>query len=362
MTVVFSIAHMNLGGAQRVCYNLIHWLISNTDLTVHLIVCSDRQDKESFELNRIPHTILNGGMFKKIYAIRKVLKRLKPDLLVTMGVPQAIFDVPATLGLGIKHIISERNDPAHFGGRTSVRIFSRLLMHWADGYVFQTHDAQNYYAGRIAKKSAIIPNPLFNTVNMPKGQYEGEVTKLIVSAGRLNKQKNHPLLIRAYKKIYEKYPDYKLVIYGEGPERSADEEIIKKLGLEGKVLLPGATTKILEFIYNATLFVLPSDFEGMPNALMEAMALGLPCISTNCPCGGPGELIKDGENGLLVPIGDKEALVLAMEKMINNRDLALQMGRNALKIRNTHSMDVICKRWLEYFSEVAGGVKEVKVV
>jgi len=354
MKIVLTIAHMNLGGAQRVCYNLIKWLTENTESEVHLMIYSGRTIKEDYDLSRIPYTIVSGRLFNKISRIRGELKRIKPDVLVTMGVPGALFDVPACAGLGIKHIISERNDPAHFAGHTFTRIISRLLMHRADGFVFQTKDAKAFYSGEIAKRSVVIPNPLFIGDDCPDTQYVGEREKTIVTTGRLNKQKNHPLLIRAFKRIVEEYPDYKLIIYGEGPERKNDETLIRELGLQKRVLLPGSINDVLEKICKSSLYVLSSDFEGMPNALMEAMALGLPCISTDCPCGGPRELIENEINGILVPVGDKHALVNALEQLITNRKMALQMGKNALAIRETHSKDVICQRWLDYFKQVVG--------
>jgi len=353
MKIVFVIPHMNVGGAQRVCYNLIGWLQEHTDEIVHLIVYSDSRKDYGFDLSDIPHSYARGGLVKKMIALRKELKRLNPDVVITMGVPGVMFDIPAMLGLKMKHIVSERNDPAHFAGRTSTRIVSRALMRLADGYVFQTDDAQSFYGGSIARRSIVIPNPLFNVEKMPISPCELN-TKTIVSVGRLNKQKNQSMLIEAYAKVYHHHPEYKLVIYGEGPERSKLEELVRSLGIQDVCELPGATSEVLEKIYCASLFVLPSDFEGMPNALMEAMALGLPCISTDCPCGGPRELIRDGENGLLVPVGDKVTLVSAMEKMINDREMALRMGKNALGIRDTHSMDVICLRWLDYFKQVVG--------
>lgn len=354
MKIVFTIAHMNLGGAQRVCYNLINWIIYNTDAEVHLMICSGRTIKKEYDLSKIPYTMVSGGLYNKISRIRSELKRIKPDVLVTMGVPGALFDVPACVGLGIKHIISERNDPAHFGGSTITRIVSRLLMRKADGFVFQTRDAQVFYGGEIAKRSMVIPNPLFIGDDYPDTQYVGEREKAIVTTGRLNKQKNHPLLIRAFKRIAEEFPEYKLVIYGEGPERQNDEALISELGLQERVLLPGTINDVPAKIYKSSLYVLSSDFEGMPNALMEAMALGLPCISTDCPCGGPRELIHKGYNGMLVPVDDEKALTEAMLYMLKHPDEAKAMGREAMKIRETHSTDRICQQWYDYFKKIIG--------
>ena len=348
MKIVFTIAHMNLGGAQRVCYNLINWIIYNTDAEVHLMICSGRTIKKEYDLSKIPYTMVSGGLYNKISRIRSELKRIKPDVLVTMGVPGALFDVPACVGLGIKHIISERNDPAHFGGSTITRIVSRLLMRKADGFVFQTNDAQAFYGGKIAKKSVVIPNPLFIGDDYPANQYTGEREKTIVTTGRLNKQKNHPLLIRAFKRIAEEFPEYKLIIYGEGPERKNDEALISELGLQERVLLPGTINDVPAKIYKSSLYVLSSDFEGMPNALMEAMALGLPCISTDCPCGGPRDLTTNGKDSLLVPVGNEDALAEAMRKVLSNERYAIELGKNAMTIRERLSLEKVCRQWYEY--------------
>lgn len=341
---------MTIGGTQRVCYNLINWICNHTDASVHLIIYSKRQvGKVAYDLSKVSHSYASGNMRLRISILRKELKRIKPDLLISMGTPCAMYDVPACAGLGIKHIISERNDPSHFAGKPTTRILSRLLMRFADGYVFQTKDAQMYYGGKMASHSVIIPNPLFNTEDMPTMQYGGVETKTIVSVGRLNKQKNYPFLIRSFKEIHSQYPEYNLIIYGDGPERQNLETVIKDLGINDVVLLPGAVNNIPEVIYSASLFVLPSDFEGMPNALMEAMALGLPCISTDCPCGGARELIENKKNGLLIPLGDEHSLVSAIMFMLNSREKAKQMGMNAMEIRRTHSLDVISKLWYDYF-------------
>lgn len=353
MKIVFTIAHMTIGGAQRVTYNLIKWLRDNTEDEVYLVIFGKLVIGDvEYDLNNINHEYLPSGKINKIWYLRKYLKKIKPDVLVTMGVPGALFDVPACAGLGIKHIISERNDPAHFGGRVVTRIISRLLMRKADGFVFQTRDAQAFYGGEIAKRSMVIPNPLFIGDDYPATQYMGEREKAIVTTGRLNKQKNHPLLIRSFKRIAEEFPEYKLIIYGEGPERQNIKALIQELGLQERVLLPGTINDVPAKIYKSSLYVLPSDFEGMPNALMEAMALGLPCISTDCPCGGPRELTTNEQDCLLVPVGDENALANAMRRILKNPDVAQLMGKKAMDIREKLSVDKICRLWYNYFVDI----------
>lgn len=349
MNITVFIAHMSLGGAQRVCYNLIDWIQCNTDAKVHLVICTkDVTGDVSFDLSHISHSYLPHGTVKIISSLRKEVKTHKTDILLTMGVPSAIYSVPASIGLGVKHVISERNDPAHFAGSNLTKILSRLLMRCADGYVFQTKEAQAFYGGNIAKHSTIIPNPLFIDKNIIDESDTGKGEKIIAATGRLNKQKNHPLLIKAFKLIHEKHPDYKLIIYGEGPERNRNEVLVKELGLNDCVLLPGAINDVIKTIRNASIYVLSSDFEGMPNALMEAMAVGLPCISTDCPCGGPRELIENGITGILVPVCDEKSLSEAMLWMIENPTEAKAMGQKAMSILESHSVERICKYWYDY--------------
>lgn len=350
MKITFIIDHMSIGGAQRVCYNLLTWLQSNTDADVSLLIHRKLKIGDiKYDLTSIPHYYLEKGAFRKILSIHRLLKDLDPDLFVSFGAPNSMYDVLGKLGLRAKHIVCERNDPSHFKGRTITRILSRLLMRKADGFVFQTKDAQAFYGGNIAKHSVVIQNPLFILKDAPQTTFEIERRKEIVTAGRLNKQKNHALLIRSFATLIKKYPDYRLIIYGEGPERKNDEELIESLCLQEKVILPGAINDVPSAIYNSSIFVLSSDFEGMPNALMEAMAMGVPCISTDCPCGGPRDLITNGENGLLVPVGDIDSLVSALNLLINNREFADKLGKNGLDIRNKLSINNIGNMWYNYF-------------
>jgi glycosyltransferase involved in cell wall biosynthesis len=270
-----------------------------------------------------------------------------------MGVPLGIYTIPACFGLNVKHIISERNDPEHFAGKKSIKIISRLLLRFAHGYIFQTKDARDSYGLRIAEKSKVIANPLFNLQDMPEYPFIGEREKMIVSVGRLNEQKNQKLLIDAFVEVHKIHPEYGLTIWGEGPERNKLEKIIRDYGLSESVFLPGTQKNLVNELYKKSVFVLCSDFEGMPNALMEAMALGLPCISTDCPCGGPRELIENGVNGLLISVGSKQQLIQAMLTVINCTIDVKSLCNKAFKIREKYSIDNICKEWMSALEEFA---------
>lgn len=349
MNIIIVISRPEMGGAQRVSINLADWINAKTEHKASIVALS-HLDKGAYNMSLRDYHYLKS--INKVCELRALLKDLQADIVLTMGVPLCIYTVPATIGLPLKHVVSERNDPAHFAGKRSTAIISRELIKLADAYVFQTKEAQAFYGGRIARNSVIIPNPLFNIQSMPLSIYNGEREKTIVTVGRLNPQKNHKLLIDAFSVIHKQYPEYSLKIWGEGSERNSLEEFVKEKGLEKHVFLPGVSNKVFKEIFRCSMFVLSSDFEGMPNALMEAMALGLPCISTDCPCGGPSFLINNEENGLLVDVGNKQQIVDAIIKLIEHPSLASKIGHNAFAIRTQLSEQVVNKRWLEYFANV----------
>lgn len=351
MRVMIVISNSGVGGSQRVAMHLAQWLEDSFHHSCEIIALKPPTG-ESFDMSGFKFEEIKSN--RVITELRSLIKSRKPDVLLSMGVPMCIYTVPACLFTKTKHIISERNDPSHFAGKSVIKIFSRLLMRLGDGFVFQTNDAKEFYGKRIANKSKVIANPLFNLELMPKNVYSGEREKNIVTVGRLNKQKNHILLIEAFSIIIRKYPEYTLTIWGEGEERATLENYIRELKLEKNVFLPGSTSDVFNNIYNAALFVLSSDFEGMPNALMEAMALGLPCIATDCPCGGPKDLIIDEYNGKLVPVGNTKLLANAMEELISNKNKASEIGKNATEIRENYAPQTICSEWLTFFENVLG--------
>ena len=349
MKIAFSISHIGLGGAQRVTLNVIEWFKKNSQDELFLFIESEpRINQFQYDVSNIEHFFFPNKPIEKVKCIRKKLIEIRPDVVITMGTPNVIFDVPALLGLGIKHIISERNDPKHFAGRRITKMLSHLFFKKADGYIFQTTEARDYYGQRVMHKSTIIPNPLYDVDKLPVKPFSGDRTKEIVTAGRLNPQKNHRLLIEAFSDIHKNFPEYRLVIYGDGEEKQSDLELIKKLEVTDFVSLPGSVDRLYDRIYKSSLFVLSSDFEGMPNALIEAMALGLPCISTDCPCGGPRDIVTNGHNAILVPVGNKSKMVEAMKEVLGNHELSLKLSDNAFAIREVLNNNRICKRWYDY--------------
>ena len=349
MKILIVISNTGIGGSQRVAINLSRWINEQHDARAK-IVALKKSKGQNYDMQGIDYIELSGRNI--IFHLRKIIGSFNPDVMLSMGVPMSIYTVPASWFSKVKHVISERNDPNHFSGKAITKVISRMLFRTADGFVFQTSDARDYYKLPNHKITAIIPNPILKLDEISKYNRVDNRDKVIVSVGRLIKQKNHKLLIEAFSEIKNKFPEYKLIIWGEGSERVDLEKSIRELNLLDSVFLPGANSNIIEAIHTASIFVLSSEYEGMPNALMEAMALGIPCISSNCPCGGPRELISDGVNGYLFPVNNKKELVKKMMLLLGSEETQIAFSQNARIIRERYSDNVVCKKWMTLFEEV----------
>ena len=193
---------------------------------------------------------------------------------------------------------------------------------------------------------------IFNDVDPTFFETEYVGGKDIVTLGRLSEQKNHKLLISAFARVADKHQEVNLLIYGKGQLADDLSAYINESGLENRVFLMGNTTEAEKVLSEAGYFVLSSDFEGMPNALMEALAVGVPSISTDCPCGGPKTLINAGENGLLVPVNDIEALAEAMDRLLSDEELSSNLSQNAKRLALSYKTDRVFAEWKKYVESV----------
>lgn len=352
MKITLFIGSLYGGGAERVTCNLASYLIQHGN-QVEILTMSETE--KSYELDKkvSVRTLLslkerrNTVMNTLIRMPRfwRYLKVSDSDAYIVMLPKTTIMLLMFRWLTKAKVIAAERVDPASYSKR-----ISKLLKKYAkraDGWVFQTEDARKWYGDTIRNcNSTVIPNAINPIFIRP--QYVGEKRKVIAGAGRLNDQKNFGLLIRAFAKIAPEFPEYNLIIYGKGDKEQELKSLVDSLGLQGRVEFPGNIQNIAEVMEKNTMFVLSSDFEGMPNALMEAMALGLPCISTDCPCGGPRYLIRDGVNGLLVPVGDADEMAKAMRKIMSDSNMAKNMGKEAMKLAKELAPDKIYGRWEKF--------------
>lgn len=278
------------------------------------------------------------GFCKAYKKLRNLYKNTKADIIISFLLPINCITLLTTIGLKKKIIISERNDPKEANSYWQF-LMSKILYPFADYCVFQTKRIQSYYSKKCIEKSKIILNPLDTTSFPQKNNYE---QKSFVAVGKLWPQKNHLLLIDAFKKCSN---DYVLRIYGEGPLRDKLTSRIKELELSDRVFLMGNQPDIINKIIDEGVFVLTSDYEGLSNALMEAMCVGMPCISTKCA--GADEIIKDGTNGLLVEVGNKQQLTEAMDLLAKDSVIRKRVGSEALKFREKCSSDAIANEWIK---------------
>lgn len=355
MKILFCIDTMTKGGAERVISNLANMFVNEgNEVYILTLLNGDSayqlDDKIYFDSLKIKEGKKNViekifSILKNVINMRKYIKRNNFDVIISFLPRASWYSAISTIGLKNKLIISERNDPNSIYKSKLQKKMYRLIYNMADGIVFQTNDAKNFFSKKVQNNSVVISNPVndifFDNVKVKKR------LKNIVNVGRLSEQKNHKLLIDAFADFSKEYRDYKLIIYGEGPLRKELEAQINNLGLANKVLLPGIENNIKDKIYNSSMFVFTSDYEGMPNSLMEAMALGIPCISTDCPCGGPREIIENNVDGILVHVNNKDEIILAMKKIIE-KNLFDSFSEKSKKKMENYKIDIINKKWKQY--------------
>lgn len=284
----------------------------------------------------------------RIRTIHKELKKIDAEIIITFMWNINMDVILANINCNKLIIASERCDP-HHETKKLMGFALHFILPFADYTVFQTPLVKTYYPKRVQKKSIVIPNAISN--NIPYVDWESK-NKIIIAVGRLAEQKNYFMLLDAFELFHRKYSDYKLVIYGEGPLRNLIKQQIKAKGLTDSIEMPGYVKDVNDKMKQASIYVNCSNFEGISNAMLEALAMGLPCICTDCPVGGAAMIIKNKENGILIPVGDAFALAESLESIVEDSNFALKLSNEAKKIRNRYSMEVIGKKWINLCNEV----------
>ncbi len=280
-----------------------------------------------------------------IWYIWKLMGHRKNATVIAMNNPQIrIVGIASLLFRKNRIIFSERNDPNRVPHAAWSRRLRDILFLLPDACVFQTEEAKNHFSKRIQDKGVIIPNPI--NPRLPE-RFLDEHKKTIVAVGRLHPQKNFPMLFKAFKQLSGDYPEFVLEIYGEGPERKKLQKIIDTYSLSDKISLKGFVNNIFDRVRECYMYVSSSDYEGISNSMLEAMGMGLPVVCTDCPAGGARMAIQNGENGLLVPVGDSKAMYEAMRSLIDDPTLAKRLAENAYRIRERYSIDIIGQQWLD---------------
>ena len=352
--VLFLAENLSYGGAQKMLTFLANSLdkekfqvsILNQNAEVP-IARRLNEDIQYFE-----HKQYKGKLkrIKEIIYLRDKVVEEDIDVIVSfLTFPNLIATVVKLL-CKVKVIISERGDPTILSDFIN-RCF-RLFENIADGAVFQTVGAQQCYPRLLQKKSVVIANPVV-TPNLSKPYaYRNEILN-IASVGRFECiQKRQDLLIKAFSDVILKGYNVVLNFYGTGPDEEMCKELVKKYGISNKVNFHGKTLNVQEELLKNDLFILTSDFEGIPNVLIEAMSIGMPVIATDCSPGGAALLIENGINGILVPTGDNILLAEAVTSLIEHPERATQLGIEAIKICEKFTPNIIVNMWEDYIISV----------
>lgn len=358
--IMFYTMSLEKGGAERVISNLANELIKKYKVIIVTNIKSESEYQlasniKHIKIDKYKNTKKITRIIKKIgnyrtKKLRKIVEQEKPDIIISF-LPEPSFRIlKLRKKISVPIIISDRNDPnIEYKGIILKRLMKKRYKN-ADGFIFQTEDAKEYFKNIIKCKSEVI----YNAINK-EFVIEKPITKrkkTIVSVGRLEKQKNHQLLIEAFEKFNKIDNNYELEIYGEGKLRERIQKLIDNKKLNQKVHLMGKTNNVKKSISDAAMFILSSDYEGMPNVLLEAMSMGIPCISTDCPIGGPKSIITNEKNGLLVETNSSEQLCSAMIRISKDEKLLKIIYDNHKDFLEKFDEKTIYKKWENYIENM----------
>ena len=352
---IATIAYLHgAGGAERQIIMLSNEMAMRGH-EVHLVVLNEF--KSPYEISdKVRVYDLSGkenGKFrivKRFVAFKKTIRRIKPNITINYNLQGAYFSLLVGKSICGKILYSERGDPydkEYSGLLGKIRDFTCRKV---DAMVFQSEGARDFFTLTKKQKAIVI----HNSVTVPQNLYPiaKERDNRIVTVGRLHPQKNPHMLLDAFAKIAPCYPETRLDFYGDGELHDELQAKIEAMGMVNRISLHPSRKDIFDCIRTARIFVLPSDYEGMPNALMEAMALGLPCISADCRPGGARTLIENGKNGFIIPVGDVDALTEKIAYLLDNPDVAEDIARKARLLGETHTNKVIFDRWNEFLNSL----------
>jgi len=340
--ITFILGSMSRGGAERVISILSRHYAEQGYATDIIVLLSPRVEYELHPTTRLIDFSGNSGSSRIkrlpywLKSIRNYAKRERPEVIVSFVARINVIVMAALTGCKQRIVVSERNDPYCDGRSRLVDAATSLLYPGAEHVVFQTRRAKSYFPK--LKNSVIIPNPICVAC-----QTGNRNANKIVTAGRLTAQKNQKLLIDAFAAIAPRHPDSFLEIYGCGELEQELKDQIVRLSLENRVFLCGNVSNLHERISDAAVFCLSSDYEGLSNALLEAMMMGIPCVSTNCA--GADEYIRDGENGFLTETGNCTQLAEALDKLLADETRRKLFSEQCRRDSSAFSAEQVMREW-----------------
>ena len=351
--LIVSMATLSSGGAERVLSILSKPLAEKFDVVIYVMwVYAPVFYKIDSRVHQIiiPIEIGSNNEFKRMFWFRHFVKNEKPDLILSFLEPWNIRVLLSTIGNRNKIVVAERNDPRSVNKYWLVSLFEKLVYLRANKILVQTETIRKFFKGRLFSRTSVIFNPVNISEELVGRALTTPKRKRIVSVARLTSQKKHDMLIRAFARFNQTHPDYTLTIYGNGPQQKELQDLAVKLRVGDKVKMPGAIKAVHHEILNAEMFCLVSLREGMSNAMIEAMCLGLPCICTKVS--GAIDLIEHNKNGILIDIDDENALYEQMCRLATDRQLSEKLGKEASRLYGVLRIDVISKQWTNYLNSL----------
>ena len=286
----------------------------------------------------------------EIKALRDKLEKEPETKVVSFLQPSVPITLIATKKLPNRVVISERGDPKRLLKKRYGYNFIKKYYQRADAVVFQTNDAKAAYPENISTKGTVIFNPINDKLPEP---YFGEREKYVTTFCRISRQKNLPVLVEAFAEFHKEFSDYRLKIIGE-PQNDDDraslsetKALADKLGITDYIDFLPFSTQVHDLIIRDAMYVNSSDYEGMSNAMLEAMAIGMPVVCTDCPIGGANAVIKNNGNGILTEVGNAKEMCEAMKKIASDKSFAERLSQNAAQIRYDLSLENTAKKWME---------------
>lgn len=350
------IPRMGNGGAERVMATIANNLCMENE--VQIVTMTDAESFYALDervkitglgqnVNRKNKLTLMWSMavggIKTFFALKKKIKKEKPDVVLSFLQSANMMAILLKMfGGKFRLVVSERCDPSERGFGN--RFFEKHFYRKADVTVCQSKKVMEFFKEKDRAKMTVIPNPIAASA-IPE-RFEGERRHTVVGVGRLSEQKNFEMLIRAFSALPEQFSDYTLEIYGGGPLEEKLRGLIEELGLFERAKLMGVRKNVMHYIADVALYVMSSNYEGFPNALAEAMATGLPVISTNFSTGVAKDIVK-AENGIVISVGDKDALIAAMKKMLSEQEKWEQMSLENRKLLDTLSEKKVMEMWVQ---------------
>ena len=344
MRIAFFIGHMGEGGAERVISLLANdyadkgWEVDIVMLLANRVEHYLCPQVRTISLAGTSQSYIKNAM-SWLIRIRNYVKSEKPDRVVSFVGRINALVLTATIGMKVPVIVSERNDPKHDGRGKAMLWYCNTIYHRAKAIVFQNNYEQSCFDNSLKHKGVVVPNPV--EVSATKVHMWQDF--IVTTAGRLHPQKNQHMLIDAMDIVHRTHPAVKCRIYGDGILREELRSYIEKKNLANIVTLEGNRADIHEKLAECSLFVLTSEYEGLSNALIEAMMVGLPCISTDYP--GADELITEGENGMLVNRRDPQMLAQVILQLVNDKEKTVFLASRAKAAAEVYKKERILRCW-----------------